>query len=61
MDLELAGRSAIITGGGRGIGAAIALGLADEGCDVALVDSGAITEARAVAERIRARGRRVLV
>lgn len=37
MDLELSGRVAIITGGGRGIGKAIALELAREGASIALV------------------------
>ena len=37
MDLELAGRTAIVTGGSRGIGKAIARQLALEGVDVALV------------------------
>lgn len=60
MDLGLAGQTAVITGGGRGIGAAIARALADEGCHVALVDAGAIAEARAVADTIRARGGRAL-
>lgn len=36
MDLELAGCSAIVTGGSRGIGRAIALGLAREGVKVAI-------------------------
>ena len=56
MDLELAGQTAVITGGGRGIGAAIAHTLANEGCHVALVDAGAFAQARAVADAIRARG-----
>jgi NAD(P)-dependent dehydrogenase (short-subunit alcohol dehydrogenase family) len=37
MDLELAGKTAIVTGGSRGIGRAIARELAREGVDVALV------------------------
>ncbi len=60
MDLGLTGQTAIITGGGRGIGAAIARALADEGCNVALVDAGAFAEARAVADAIRGGGRRAL-
>lgn len=36
MDLHLHNKVAIVTGGSRGIGRAIALGLADEGCHVAI-------------------------
>ena len=36
MDLELAGKTAIVTGGSRGIGKAIARQLAQEGVDVAI-------------------------
>jgi len=60
MDLELAGQTAVITGGGRGIGAAVAQALAGEGCHVALVDAGAFEEARAVADAIRAGGGRAI-
>lgn len=38
MDLQLAGKVAIVTGGGRGIGTAIALGLAEEGANVAIAE-----------------------
>ena len=34
---ELEGKKAIVTGGGRGIGRAIALAMAEEGCDIAVV------------------------
>ena len=37
MDLHLKGKTAIITGGSKGIGAGAALGLAEEGCAVTIV------------------------
>jgi NAD(P)-dependent dehydrogenase (short-subunit alcohol dehydrogenase family) len=49
MDLQLAGRRAVVTGGSRGIGLAVARVLAGEGADVALVarDETRLAEAAA--------------
>ncbi len=46
----LRGKSVIVTGGGRGLGRAIAAGFAAEGCKVAIVGRNPETLARAVAE-----------
>ena len=52
----LAGRRALVTGGGSGIGRSIALRLAREGCDIALIDIDEAA-ASAVAGEVRALGR----
>ncbi|MFB7949442.1 SDR family NAD(P)-dependent oxidoreductase [Kitasatospora phosalacinea] len=54
----LAGRTALVTGGSRGIGAATALALAAAGADVALSHSGSAPRAAEVVRRIEALGRR---
>src|SRR5690242_16235418 len=60
MDLGLTGRRAVVTGGSRGIGRAIATALAAEGCDVGLVARDMEVAAAAAAEIAAATGRRVV-
>jgi len=54
---QLANQIAVVTGGGRGIGRAIAVKFASEGADVVVVSRTAVN-AEKVAEEIRALGRR---
>ena len=53
---KLDGKVAVVTGGGRGIGEAYALGLAEAGADIAIVSH---TSGDETAEKIKALGRRV--
>jgi 3-oxoacyl-[acyl-carrier protein] reductase len=57
---ELSGRTAIVTGASRGIGRAIALGLATAGCDVVVNFHRRTAEADDTASEIRAMGRRCI-
>lgn len=52
---SLEGRIAIVTGGGRNIGKAIALGLADAGANV-VVAARTISEIESTADEIRKKG-----
>ena len=57
---NLAGKTALVTGASRGIGRAIAIGLADAGADVAIVARN-LAPLKQVAAEIEDRDRRALV
>jgi short-subunit dehydrogenase len=60
MDLLLKGKRAIVTGGSRGIGKAIAWQLAEEGVDVAIAARGREQLEATAAEIAKATGRRIV-
>ena len=57
---ELAGKRALVTGASRGIGAAIAVMLADRGADVAITYESSADKAANVVSEIEGRGRKAL-
>jgi NAD(P)-dependent dehydrogenase (short-subunit alcohol dehydrogenase family) len=58
--LRLAGKRALVTGAARGIGAAIALKLAEDGADVAITYGKSADKAEALAAEIRTLGRKAV-
>ncbi len=54
---DLSGRNAIVTGGARGIGAAVALALARQGADIVVAD---LIDAADTVTKVEAMGRRVI-
>ncbi len=55
--MELKGKAAIVTGGGRGIGKAICLGLASKGADICIAD---VIDCEATVKEIEAKGVRCI-
>jgi len=57
---DLSNMRALVTGGSRGIGAAIAIALADKGADVAITYERSVDRAAQVVDAIRAKGRKAV-
>jgi 3-oxoacyl-[acyl-carrier protein] reductase len=55
-DLQFSGEVAWVTGSSKGIGRAISIGLAEQGCHVVVHYNSSEDEAREVEERIRVAG-----
>ena len=60
MAKQLAGKVALVTGGSRGIGAAAARALADEGADVVISYAASAEKAAAGVQDLQGRGVRAL-
>ncbi len=60
MAKTLEGKVALVTGGSRGLGAALAEALADQGADVAISYVASADKANAVVEKLKAKGVRAL-
>lgn len=59
--MQFSGEVAWVTGSSKGIGRAVAIGLAEQGCDVVVHYNSSEDDAREVGERIEALGKNVLL